>query len=297
MKSKIFLLMLGTIILFSCYYPVIAPGPNLHLFTINQALADPSVNDTLIANIIETNYDACLAGIEYADVGIFYYYLDFKEYAGLHNYNVVDEMLRVARNDRDISFAYCYKLHLAGDAVSHNFYVPAVIKKTKLPNYIIHAPAELLLEGRYLDPRANRMMERHAEFDWLVEKATGKDWSTDADKLNTILGGGEFYSKAYKPDTTSWWGKAQNQVYKYAIYFVPANTEVDLKSLMIEEEKAVLRGETGSLSPSGEIALRNADASTALFLYLGTFIIIIIIFYLGFRWNIIGFSKNKLKIR
>lgn len=274
-----------------------SPGPNLHLNGLDEILADPTVNDTLIANMINENYDACLAGLEYPDVGIFEYYTNFKAYAQLHDYNVVEEMLRVARNDRDKTFAYCYKIHLAEDSPSHNFYVPAAIRRTKLPNYIIHPIQELKVEGRYLDPRANRLMERHEEFDWLVEKATGRDWSKEADNLNLILGGGNFYSKAYKPETTSWLGKFQNAFYRIIEPLTSEETEVDLRKLMIEEGKAVLRGETGSLDPSGERALMEADKQTQLWLYIGTAIIIIIIFFITWRWRIIGFSREKFKIR
>lgn len=277
---------------------VIAPGPNMHLnVTIEEAFLDPEVNDTLIAHLIQNNFDACMVGLAYADVGIFEYYTNFKEYAGLHNYNAVDEMLRLAKNDRERTFAYCWKIHLAQDGPSHNFWVPSLIKKTKIPNYLLHGPAELSVEGRYLDPRSNKLMEQHAEFDALVTKVMGRDWTSEAVKLNTILGGGEFYDKAYQPDVSTFWGKLQSYSYRITIHFVPEKTEIDLKKLMIEETKGVLRGETSSLNPSGEEALKSADSQTAIILYLGTFIIAIILFYLSFRWNIIGFNRNRFKLR
>lgn len=274
---------------------VIAPGPNLHLFTLEEGMNE--TEETLIKGIIESNYDACLAGLVYADVGIFEYYTNFKAYKGLHNYNVVEEMLNIARNDRDRAFAYCYKIHLAGDSVSHNFYVPAAIKRTKLPNYIIHPIQELKIEGHYLDPRANRLMERSQEFDWLVEQASGRDWSTEARRLNVILGGGQFYDKAYAPDSSTFWGRFQNSLYRIVGHLVSEESSIDLKELMVEETKAVLRGETNSLDPSGEESLMRADQSTQLWLYALTFLTIIIVFYLSFRWNIIGFRKGRFKIK
>lgn len=267
-----------------------APGPNFHLNVTNTVLADPEVNDTLIAKIITENYDDCLSGLAYADVGIFEYYTNFKAYKSLHNYNTVEELLRLAKDDGDRAFAYCFKLHLSQDGISHNFYVPAAIKRTKLPNYIIHPITELKLEGNFLDPRATRLMERHAEFDELVAQASGRDWSDEAKKLNVILGGGEFYSKAYNPSSTTTFGKIQRGFFWIINRFVSEEDWTDLYRLSIEESKAVLRGETSSLDPSGEAALLAADKETQLWLYLGTFIVIILVFVVSFKKKWIGFK-------
>jgi len=291
MKPIYMIIMFSAVIILSSMNGIIAPGPNFHLNNTLDSLNDPSVNNTLISNLINDNLDACLVGLEYPDVGIFEYYTNFKDYVGTHNYNVPDEMLRIAKNDRERAFAYCYKIHLAQDSVSHNFFIPVTIKRTKLPNYIVHPIQELKIEGRYLDARSNHMMEKHAEFDYLVEAATGRDWSTEADKLNTIIGGGQFYSKAYNPDTGTNWGKIQNTFYSALTYFVPVTTEVNLYSLDKEEVKAVLRGETNDLDPSGELSLNSADQETQLLLYVGSFVIILIIFIVSFYFKIIGWRK------
>jgi hypothetical protein len=292
MKNKTMILALSSVlftILFMHLVP--APGPNFHVTSVVKAINES--DNTLIKQLIEDNFDACLVGFEYPDVGIFEYYTNFKEYAGLHNYNVPDEMLRIAKNDRERAFAYCYKLHLAADSVSHNFFVPVAIKRTKIPNYLLHPVQELKIEGRYLDPRSNHMMEQHAEFDSLVEKATGRNWAAEAEKLNTIIGGGQFYSKAYNPDTGTSWGKVQNYIYMGLAYVVPVNDEIDLAKLCLEEEKAVLRGETNDFDPSGEKALNDADAETQLWLYVGSFAIFIVIFVLSWYFRIIGWRKKK----
>lgn len=260
---------------------VSAWGPNTHFSIFTTALSEE--NETLVASIIQNNYDACLAGLEYPDVGIFYYYTDFKVWAGLHNYNVVSELLRNAKNDRDRAFAYCYKIHLAEDAVSHNYFVPAAIKSTKLPDYIIHPIQELKIEGFYLNPVANRLMERHREFDALVQQATGKDWSADADNLNAIMGGGNFYTKAYTPESTTWFGKFQNGLYKFIALFQSGKTSVNYYQMAVDESKAVLRGETPELDPSGSAALRAADTSTSIWLYAGTFLIFFALIF--FLWK------------
>jgi len=269
--------------------------PNYHLWDLDKSLEEEP--DALIAQTILDNYDACLCGLEYADVGIFEYYTNFKEYAGLHNYNVPTELLRLAKNDRDRAFAYCWKIHLATDGISHNYFVPAEIRRTKLPNYIIHPIKELKIEGNYLDPRSNHMMEIHEEFDDLVEKATGRDWSNEAEKLNKIIGGGQFYTEAYSPETSTFWGKFQNTFYKAINPFINDESTIDMEKLTIQDSKKILRGETPTIDPSGEKALKDADESTQLWLYGLTLLVIIILTYLGFRWNIIGFSKTKFRIR
>jgi hypothetical protein len=156
----------------------------------------------------------------------------------------------------------------------------------------LHPVKELSVEGNYLDARSNHMMEKHAEFDKLVEDATGRDWSAEAEKLNTIIGGGQFYSKAYNPDTGTSWGKVQNTFYSSLAYFIGPDSTVDLYKLDLDECRAVLRGETNSFDPSGSLALQTADEETSLWLYVGSFIIILIIFILSFYFKIIGFSKT-----
>lgn len=295
MKKQILMIIFSMVLLVLFMNKIPAPGPNYHLWDLDQSLEDEP--DTLIAQIIQDNYDACLCGLEYPDVTIFEYWTNFKVYAGLHNYNVPGELLNLARNDRDRAFAYCWKVHLATDSISHNYFVPAEIEKTKLPNYVIHPVKELKLEGNYLDIRSNHMLENCQEFDSIVEQATGRDWSSERERLSTIIGGGDFYSTAYAPETTTTIGKFENGVYKITKLFVNDESAIDMERLTVEESEKILRGETPSLDPSGEKALANADKDTQLWLYGITILAIFILFYLGFRWNLIGFSKTKFKVR
>lgn len=271
--------------------PVKAWGPNTHLNITDTAIAtfdEPSI----VLDIIQENWDACLVGLEYPDVGIFQYYTNHKDYSGLHKFNIVDEMLRIAESDRERAFAYCYKIHLAEDSISHNMYVPAGIRKSKLPDYIIHPIIELKIEGKYLDIRANKLMERHAEFDAFFARASGKDWSEEASKLNTIIGGGEFYSKAYNPVTETTWGKFQGYFYKFIYQFISEDVEVDYYNLAIKEVQSVLRGQTPVFDPAGDKALDSADANTQLWLYVGTALLVLVIFLISWRFKLIGFSRN-----
>lgn len=292
MKYKLLSLLTFFFILFSLN-SVSAFGPYTHLNITLSALNSEDVNDSLIATTIKDNLDACFAGLEYADVGIFEYYTNFKAYAGLHNYNTVDEMLKIATSDRERAFAYCWKIHLAADGVSHNYFVPAFIKRYKINNYFGHAPLELSIDGRYIDPRANRLMEGHREFDNLVKQATGRDWSGEADKLNTIMGGGQFYDQAYTVASSTTFGKMQRGFFWAVEKFIPKETGVDYYNLAIAEDKAVLRGETSSLDPSGEAALSAADSNSAVWMYGISFAVIIIIFVIGFKYRWIGFHRGR----
>lgn len=284
--NKFFVLLLSLTVMLITIPSVLAFGPNTH-FNITMTALEQS-NNSLIKNIIEDNFDSCLSGLEYPDVGIFEYFTNFKNYAALHNYNVVDEMLRLAKNDKDRAFAYCYKIHLSEDAVSHNYYVPVAIKKSKIPNYLIHPIEELKIEARYLDTRTERLMENHAAFDELVAKANNRDWSAEAEKLNVILGGGQFYVDGYAPESTTFIGKAQVVMYKFVYIFVSPQTGVDYYTQAIEEAKGVLRGETSPLDPAGAAALGLADASTSLWLYIGSFVLILAIFIISWKYKIIG---------
>lgn len=260
---------------------VSAWGPNTHLYIFEEGLARE--NTTLIAQIIQNNYGDCLSGLIYPDSGIFEYYTNFKAYKGLHDYNAVDEMLRIAPSDGFRAFTYCYKSHLAPDGISHNLFIPDAIRSTKLPNYVIHPIQELKIEGRYLDPRANRLMENHKKFDSFVAQATGRDWSDEAERLNVILGGGVFYSQAFNPESTTTFGKVQRGFFKLVESFVSEETGRDYIELSIEETRAILRGETPQLDPSGEAALRAADKESALWLYSITFLIIVIVFVFSIK--------------
>lgn len=265
-------------------------GPNVHVTIEKKALAEE--NSTLITKIINDNYDACLSGLVYADVGIFDYYTNFKSYKGLHSYSLVEEMLRIATTDRQRAFAYCWKLHLGADGISHNFFVPDAIRRTKLPNALIHAPQELKIEARYLTPEATRLMENHAEFDSFVQQASGQDWSSKASLLNTILGGGNFYSKAFTAQSsTTWFGTVQRGFFVLINTFVSEQTGKDYINMAIEEDKSILRGETSALDASGEAALAAADADTQIWLYLGTLIVAIAIFWISFKKRWIGWRR------
>jgi len=283
-KKLILTLLMMSVFLVLTSFSVLSFGPNLHLNILDFAINESE--NTLIKKIVMENIDACYAGLVYADAGVFYYYTNFKLYKGLHNYNTVDEMLRLAKNDRDRAFAYCFKIHLASDAVSHNIFVPSYIRSTKIPNYIIHPIVELRVEGNYLDIRATRLLDKHKEFDELVTKAVGRDWSKEVDSLRVIIGGGQFYDKAFTPDSTTWIGRSQRAAHKLIAVFVSDKSVVDYRRLSIEESKAVLRGETGSLDPSGEEALAQADKESRLLTYFFSLLIIGAAYFISWkkRW-------------
>jgi hypothetical protein len=289
--KKLILLGMGTLFLLVILPNINAFGNQLHYnttFLITQDKDCKTQDCPLIQKIIQENWDACLTGLEYPDVSIKYYWTNFKVYKGLHSYTTVDEMLRIANNDRQRAFAYCWKIHLAQDGISHNYNVPAAIRTTKLPNFIIHPVQELKIDGHYYNIVASRLMEKHSEFDAFVQQATGRDWSSEAEWFNTIIGGNKFYTEGFAPDSTTWIGKFEKVLYKLTTYVVSEKTSIDYVRLAEDETRRVLRGETSNSDPSGESALASSDSQTSLWLYLGSFLIIGIIFYVSWRKRIIG---------
>lgn len=248
-----------------------------HVDITKQVLEE---SDTLIAQIIKENRDACYCGLAYADVSVFYYFTNFKVYKGTHNYNTATRVLELAETDRERAFAYCWKLHLAQDGVSHNTYVPTAIRRTKVPNYVIHPIKELGIEGHHLNTISPRMMEIHEEFDSLVEEATGRDWRPEAERLNTIIGGGAFYSRAFVVgESETLWGKIQNAFYAMLAKIFTEEEAIDYITLTKEATHEVLNGQTPAFDPSGEIALKNADKSVNWIIYGAAGILI----YLGWK--------------
>lgn len=265
----------------------LAYGNQGHLNLTDSAITEST---STLAGFLKEHRPACLSGIEYPDVGIFYYYTDFKAYAGLHNYGTVEQMLRIATTDDQRAFAYCYKLHLAQDAISHNYVIPAAIKKTGIPNYIIHPVKELKIEGYFLNPIGYKLMENHAKYDAFVQEATNKDWSVDAENLNRIMGGvaGNLYSEAFTFDKTSFIGKFEGIIYTGLKYFVSNEQSVPYQKLSILESKKVLEGQTPSLDPAGAKALEAADAESELWTYLITLIVTVIVFGVSWKMGWIG---------
>jgi len=263
---------------------------NISMEALNQMLVEQP--DNLIAGIIRDNMDGCLNGIEYADVGIRYYYTDYKTYKYLHDYTVVAELLRIAKDDNDRAFAYCYKFHLAEDAVSHNYVVPKAIRDTKLNDYLIHPVIELKIEGNYLNNAAFRLMENHEKYDKLMQDATGTDWSADAAWLNTIFGGNKFYEEGFSHEGTTLISKVETVLYKFVALVSSGKTSVPYYKLSIEEAKRVMEGQTSNLDPSGEKAIKAAEEESNVWLYIISFIVFIMLLFI-LRWFKIIWLFNK----
>jgi hypothetical protein len=287
MKNKLIILLLVLV----CLIPIVyAPGPYTHFDIISNALKDAP--DGYIKQTIMDNMDGCYAGLEYPDVGIFYYYSDYKEYTGLHSYNVVDNLLSLAGDNKKFqAFAYCYKIHLASDGISHNYYVPLAIRQYHIENWVIHPIQELKIEGQYTEEGKNivpKMMERHSEYDKLMQDATGKDWSKDADSLNGIMGGDNFYSEAYTPNTQTFMGTFQVYAYKFVGIFVQKATGQDMVKMAIDASIRTIGGGTEPLDPAGTQALKDADKSAYFLQYLFSAVIMIFLIWLLWRIRLIG---------
>lgn len=280
MKRLIAILMLSVILL-----PLIgAYGPHTH---VDITFDEVEVSDSLIASLIKENPDACRAGLLYADSGIFFYYDNFQLYKGLHDYNTADRLLQLARDDRQRTFAYCWKIHLAQDGTSHTFFVKAAIERWKIPNYVIHPITELKIEGNHIRLETSTSLEIHEEFDSLVKEATGRDWSEEAERLNKLIGGNEFYTEGFTPSGETTFGKVQRAFFNFISLFVSEEKSVPYVQLARDATNEVLEGGTPSLDPSGEAALREADSKVSIISYVIILAIIILGFFIAWRKKII----------
>lgn len=289
---KMLLLMFLVILISSIN--VLAFGANTHVDIDKDLIWTKDSNDDyvekgIIAQLIRNNWDACLVGIEYPDKYIFDYFSTFQLYAESHDYNTWDRALNdCARNDRDRAWAYCAKLHLAQDTISHNNYIPTKQRKTKLPNWAIHAPSEFALDGLHIQEETSRIMEKHAEFDSVYECASGRPDEGRAERLNQVLGGNSFYQEAYVTQGTTTFAKLQRGLYIVLSKtpLVDKDRSIDYVNLAISNSRQILAGTNPPQDPSGEKILGAGDKTSNFYLYPITIIGLLILF--GFsikrRW-------------
>lgn len=276
-------------------------GPDTHKnitdFILFEKNPDGSfVENGIIAQLIRDNYDACMNGLIYADKYIFDYFSNFVLYQEAHDYNTWDRLINdCAKNDRDRVFGYCGKFHLAEDTISHQNYIPVKIKKTKLPNWAIHAPSELALDGLHITPGTSRIMEGHEEFDALYECASGRPDDGRAERLNRLIGGNKFYQEGYVTQGETLWAKLQKGFFRVLAHtpLVKKDDSVPYVELAKSNARQILRGTNPSGDPSGEQALRNADRNANFFLYPFTFLFLGLLFGISIwrRWIWFPFRK------
>jgi hypothetical protein len=271
-------------------------GPCTHIYFTERALK--IAGNTTLTNIIYKNKDWFMCGMMYPDVTVIYYYTEWKSYRATHAWTFQDELWRQAQDsndDRAKAFALGVAVHLLQDSITHNFWIPEKIRGTFVQNNIIHPLSEGLLETRLIseDPLTQAMSIHSFELwnrpfdgckyfyrDWKggylspVEWAdevlgrTAQDSFTDeASTFNTILSGGEFYTKGYViPQAGGWWS-----IYRgFSDFIRPLVSTKDADKYINQTISATVdffrygRGDDpeafiGQYDPTGYDALKAAD--------------------------------------
>lgn len=253
-------------------------GPYTHFSKFKKALDDATIISP-IKDACLANYDACVAGIEAADVSVIYYYTAFQDYQSLHDWNYQTKLKSLASTPEQEAFAIGYGVHLVQDTVSHNFYVPDKIRTTKIPNALLHPVIELKIDPMYYSADAPHMLDKIDQFVPLMNEASGgeKDWSSEATILRTAIGGEKFYTDGYNPGDSTLYFKFLSGLMKVVENFVTTDSSIDYDSRLDEATKDYFNGINPVFDPSGAQALRNADKVANIWKWvLGTLILIIL---------------------
>ena len=274
MRNKISLLLLIfalTLIITPHAGKAVAWGPNTHVWVVKRALEDAS--DSPIKRIIMENLDAFYCGLMAPDMAVIYYYTNFESYKSTHSWSFYHELSKLARTDDEKAFVYGVACHLIQDAYTHNYFIPRKIMETQIQNAFIHPVVEGVVETKYLTPETMGAMTYIDKYLWMVNEATGRDWSYEAAALKTAIAGGKFYSQAYTvPESDPLWN-----FYKGLASFIGgivdvSDSEPDLEMAYQKTIEFIENGVTPPLDPSGSSALAEADAklgTTTLLLRLG----------------------------
>lgn len=132
-----------------CASFVAAWMPETHNLIIQEALE--KAPNSLVGKVISQHPQDCTACVVLDDIAVFYYFADGfnaigREYKATHSLNFCKSMITVAQTQPDyeaaLTCAYCACLHHTADSVSHNFFIPASIQASYMPNGITHVFAE-----------------------------------------------------------------------------------------------------------------------------------------------------------
>lgn len=238
-------------------------GPNFHVDVADQVLKEDG-DDTLLKDLARANEDAFFCGLEYPDSAVIYYYSDFMQYKGLHDWNTADKLWDAAKNDRQRAFALGWATHCAMDMVSHNYYIPDKIRSTKIIDAIIHPLYELNTDTHYVNVKASHSMEVHGEFDAWVATVVGRDFSEEAELLNQAIGGGEFYDEAYSIPQQGWLFKTYRVLSNVVKPFVKESMYHPYMDRTKAEVRNIFHDNYPTMDPSGELAIKGADEEAQL---------------------------------
>ncbi len=138
MKKLLITLMLALLILPS----VMAFFPLTHKHQQNELLNTYQGNSEFYQKCMR-HPDACYVGNVLTDLSVAWYYINQGEnYVITHSPSFARAMLRNAVGEVEEACAVGSGLHATQDYESHNLMVPDTIKKTGLPNSVIHVFAE-----------------------------------------------------------------------------------------------------------------------------------------------------------
>jgi len=316
--KKLFLILFISIFLLS---PLVSSwGPATHTRLANELFENPQ--SKIITDCLPYK-DAFLMGSMTPDITVIYYYSSGgKNYQLTHNHNFADEVMAQARTDEERCFAYGIEAHLIADSVSHNMAVPKAIKKTFIPNWLVHP----LLEQKYdavmmrrypgLENQSEHMMDalfgsngdRYVE---MVEKALGDnidfDVKSDMTKLAYALGG--FYEESYKPRGETFIFKIYPYVADLTVFLEPILGSINVGETEFYFDKAqeLLEnsynnwGSRYQISPHGFGTLKEADRTATLFNFVWILLMFLptglfIFFKKRFRWRYLAFIPLMLLI-
>jgi len=238
---------------------VYAWGPNTHMWITLKALED--AGDSPIKRIVKANLDAFYCGLVAPDIAVIYYYTNFESYKSTHSWSFLREISKLARTDAEKAFVHGVACHLIQDAYAHNYFVPRKVLETQLQNAFIHPLVEAGVETHHLAPEAMGSMTYIDEYLWMINEATGRDWSYEANFLKVAVAGGRFYDKAYTvPESDPLWN-----LYKGLAAFVGGlvdvrDSESDLQLAIQKTVEYLENGVTPPLDPSGSSKLAEVDA-------------------------------------
>lgn len=258
-------------------------GVHTHITWTSEVLNE---TDTPITKIINANEDAFYCGLLAADVSVIHYYTNFKRYQATHDTAFTMRCHTLAKTDRERAFCYGISAHHSADAVSHNYFVPMVINRYRVPNYFIHPTMEAAIENEYINLRTAYALEPIDEFLPLMNEALGRDVTSDAHLLKSIVSAGNFYDQGYSiPHDASIQYKGYALFMKFISMFVSI-PEYEAVAYEQQSKQAIVESFHGSytaLDPSGASALAASDAN----IKLGWYVVLLaaIIGLIVLRWR------------
>lgn len=144
-KKKVSVIFLLAFLILSSISFVMADMPEVHYNRGHQSIIEAP--NSPVGQIVKNHEDDFQACMLLTDISVFYYFSEGftaigKEYKATHSINFAIRCLELAKTDAQVACCYGIASHLVDDTFSHNDVVPAVIRRTKLPNGIVHALTE-----------------------------------------------------------------------------------------------------------------------------------------------------------